>query len=207
MDVSQDHPTRSLPGFGRHRPSRRRLWRRPAGAVKAPIVANDFLEPALNPWRPTFGSLRKYSDQVPWSPVVRTKPTELRAPLDHEDRRATSGDFAFHLRFRVRLLLVGRLGLARMGSWRFLFQGPRKARAGLLQNSLLTGNFTGNFANFGLQDLSTLQEAPVPQPFLSQFPTQKNREEIRKNREFFQNNRELRERRLALGKLRPQRKG
>ena len=35
-------------------------------------------------------------------------------------------------------------------------------------NSLLTGNFTGNFANFGPQDLYTLQEAPVPQPSLSQ---------------------------------------
>jgi len=63
-------------------------------------------------------------------------------------------------------------------------------RAGLLQNSLLTGNFTGNFAKSGPQDWSILQETAVPQPFLSQFPTQNNREKIRKNREIFQNNRQ-----------------
>ena len=58
------------------------------------------------------------------------------------------------------------------------------------QNSLLTGNFTGNFAKSDLQDGFILQETPVLQPFLSLFPTQNNREKIRENREFFQNNRE-----------------
>ena len=61
------------------------------------------------------------------------------------------------------------------------------------QNSLLTGNFTGNFAKSDLQDGFILQETPVPQPFLSQFPKQESREKIHKNREFFRKNRELRE--------------
>jgi hypothetical protein len=39
-------------------------------------------------------------------------------------------------------------------------------------------------------DRSILQETAVPQPFLSQFPKQENRENIRLNREFFQENRE-----------------
>ena len=63
---------------------------------------------------------------------------------------------------------------------------------GLPQNSLLTGNFTGNFAKSGPQDGSILQETAVPQAFLSQFPKQGSREKIRKNREFSQNNRERR---------------
>ena len=53
------------------------------------------------------------------SPVVPAIPTELRVPLDYEDRRASLGDFAFRLRFRVRLLLIGRLGLVSIGRWRF----------------------------------------------------------------------------------------
>jgi hypothetical protein len=51
--------------------------------------------------------------------------------------------------------------------------------------SLLTGNLTGNLADLGARDPSTLQEAPVLQPVVSQFPTQNNREKIRKNRENF----------------------
>jgi len=42
------------------------------------------------------------------SPVVRAIPAELRVPLDYEDRRASLGDFAFRMRFRVRLLLIDR---------------------------------------------------------------------------------------------------
>jgi hypothetical protein len=57
-------------------------------------------------------------------------------------------------------------------------------------NSLLTGNFTGNFAKSDLQDGFILQETPVLQPFLSLFPTQKNGGKIRMIREIFQNNRE-----------------
>src|SRR6516165_745946 len=53
------------------------------------------------------------------SPVVRAIPAELRVPLDYEDRRASLGDFAFRLRFCVRLLLIDRLGLAGIGGWRF----------------------------------------------------------------------------------------
>jgi len=43
---------------------------------------------------------------VPWSPIGRTKPTELRAPLDHEDRRASSGDLALGMRFRILLAVA-----------------------------------------------------------------------------------------------------
>ena len=57
-------------------------------------------------------------------------------------------------------------------------------RASLPQNSLLTGNLTGNFANSKLMTSRIQQETPVPQPFFSQFPTQKNREIILRNREF-----------------------
>src|SRR6516165_11079182 len=64
----------------------------------------------------------------PRSPVGRTKPTELRAPLDHEDRRASSGDLALGMRFRVRLLLIDRLGLAGIGSWRFRKCVPSRGR-------------------------------------------------------------------------------
>src|SRR5258708_21089072 len=55
-------------------------------------------------------------------------------------------------------------------------------RTRLHANSLLTGNFTGNFAISGLQDAVSTQEAAVPQPLLAQFPTRINRENISKNR-------------------------
>jgi hypothetical protein len=70
-------------------------------------------------------------------------------------------------------------------------------RAGLLQNSLLTGNFTGNFAKSGLQDGSILQETAVPQPFLSQFPAQNNREKIRKKQGNFLEQQGMKERELS----------
>ena len=66
-------------------------------------------------------------------------------------------------------------------------------RAGLLRNSLLTGNLTGNFTKSGRQDRPIMQETAVPQLFLSQFPKQESREKIHKNREFFRKIRELRE--------------
>src|SRR5258708_25581104 len=64
-------------------------------------------------------------------------------------------------------------------------------RARLRQNSLLTGNFTGNFPILGLQIAPLTPEATVPQRLLAQFPTRTNRENILKNREFSSENREF----------------
>jgi hypothetical protein len=41
-------------------------------------------------------------------------------------------------------------------------------------NSLLTGNFTGNFSIFGLCERNTEQETAVPQGYVRQFPAQIN---------------------------------
>ena len=57
-------------------------------------------------------------------------------------------------------------------------------------NSLLTGNFTGNFAILGPQKPISLHETTVPQRLFTKFPTQNNRENILKNREFLSGNRE-----------------
>jgi len=64
-------------------------------------------------------------------------------------------------------------------------------RARLRTNSLLTGNFTGNFAISGRQDALLKPEAAVPQRLLAQFPTQINRENILKNRDFSSENRQF----------------
>jgi hypothetical protein len=66
----------------------------------------------------------------------------------------------------------------RLAGWR------RSAdRTCLHTNSLLTGNFTGNFAISGLEDRISEQETAVLQRFFSQFPTKFNRENIFENRE------------------------
>jgi hypothetical protein len=57
-------------------------------------------------------------------------------------------------------------------------------RTRLRTNSLLTGNFTGNFAILRLAGPMPRQETAVLQPLLEQFPMQINRENILKNREF-----------------------
>ena len=51
-------------------------------------------------------------------------------------------------------------------------------------NSLVTGNFTGNFAILGLRDTITCQETAALQPLLEQFPTQIISENILENSEF-----------------------
>jgi hypothetical protein len=51
-------------------------------------------------------------------------------------------------------------------------------RTGLQANSLLTGNFTGNFAILGPRDALLEPEVVVLQALLGQFPTQINREII-----------------------------
>jgi hypothetical protein len=64
-------------------------------------------------------------------------------------------------------------------------------RTRLQANSLLTGNFTGNFAILGLSGADEEQKSAVPQRFFFEFPTQGNREIILDNREFFRVNREF----------------
>jgi hypothetical protein len=49
-------------------------------------------------------------------------------------------------------------------------------RAGLQANSLVSGNFTGNFAILGLRDTIEDQETAALQPLPEQFPTQIIRE-------------------------------
>jgi hypothetical protein len=44
------------------------------------------------------------------------------------------------------------------------------------ENSLLSGNLTGNFAISGLPEPNSLQEIPLPQPLLAQFPMDGNRD-------------------------------
>ena len=53
------------------------------------------------------------------------------------------------------------------------------------QNSLLTGNFTGNSSISGLLGRILTQETPVPQPPFQQFPKRINRENIFRNRDLF----------------------
>jgi hypothetical protein len=65
-------------------------------------------------------------------------------------------------------------------------------RTRLHGSSLLTGNFTGNFAIFRPQEAVLEQEAAVLQLLLERFPTQINRENILKNREYYSRNRESR---------------
>ena len=57
-------------------------------------------------------------------------------------------------------------------------------RACLHAKSLLTGNFTGNFATSGLLQAVPEQETAVLQHILQQFPKQINRENFSRNREF-----------------------
>jgi len=64
-------------------------------------------------------------------------------------------------------------------------------RTRLPANSLLTGNFTGNFAILELRDPIWYQETAALQPLSEQFPTQVNRDNILGIRESFFGNREF----------------
>jgi hypothetical protein len=64
-------------------------------------------------------------------------------------------------------------------------------RTRLHANSLLTGNFTGNFAISGLPAPIPERETAVLQPLVEQFPGQNIREKIAENRECFADNREF----------------
>jgi hypothetical protein len=64
-------------------------------------------------------------------------------------------------------------------------------RTRLHANSLLSGNFTGNFATLRLPRSISQQETAVLQRLIERFPTQINREKIQENREFLSGNREI----------------
>jgi hypothetical protein len=57
-------------------------------------------------------------------------------------------------------------------------------RTHLQPNSLLTGNFTGNFAILAPCEPISMQDTAVLQRFIAQFPKQIIREKISKNKEF-----------------------
>jgi hypothetical protein len=63
-------------------------------------------------------------------------------------------------------------------------------RTRLHAKSLVSGNFTGNFAILGLRDTIKYQETAALQPLFEQFPTQIIREKISIKREFLGDNRE-----------------
>jgi hypothetical protein len=64
-------------------------------------------------------------------------------------------------------------------------------RTRLHANSLLTGNFTGNFAILEAWEPISWQKTPVPQRLFAQFPTQINREKDLDNRDRKSENREF----------------
>jgi hypothetical protein len=102
----------------------------------------------------------------------------------------TGGQFPKARNWRAFLQVSGAPSLsAALPGWR------RSAdRTRLHANSLLTGNFTGNFAISGLPKPISQQETAAPQSLFAQFPTQINRENISRNREFFAGIREFSER-------------
>ena len=99
----------------------------------------------------------------------------------------TAGQFAKGRHWRAFLRVSAALSLsAALPGWR------RSADRTCLQaNSLLTGNFTGNFVIFGPQKPFSLRETAVLQRLLAQFPKLFNREKIAGNREFLSANREF----------------
>jgi hypothetical protein len=64
-------------------------------------------------------------------------------------------------------------------------------RARLQANSLVSGNFTGNFAILGLRSTIEYQETAALQSLFEQFPTQIISENILKNSEFSNGIRDL----------------
>src|ERR1700720_4494875 len=104
--------------------------------------------------------------------LFRSENTQNRSP-------ETGGQFAKARHWRAFLRVSGTVSpSAGLPGWR------RSAdRTRLQANSLLTGNFTGNFAISGLPRPISQQETAAPQSLFAQFPTQINRENISKNRE------------------------
>jgi hypothetical protein len=98
----------------------------------------------------------------------------------------TGGQFAKARHWRAFLQVSGTVSpSAGLPGWR------RSAdRTRLHANSLLTGNFTGNFAISGLLD-GFRSKKPLRRSRFSQFPAQINRENISRNREFFAGIREF----------------
>jgi hypothetical protein len=129
---------------------------------------------------PTVSAKREYSRTWPETLANwRSEITDLGVWRRKRTREKPS--FAAHSRFSR-----GAWPDAGMPGWQ------RSAdRTRLRANSLLTGNFTGNFAILGLRDAIWYQETAALQPLLEQFPTQTNRENILRNREFLAGNREF----------------
>jgi hypothetical protein len=69
--------------------------------------------------------------------------------------------------------------------------GGSADRVRLQENSLLSGNLTGNFTILGGQPPSSSLETAAMRAFVSQFPTQTNREIILGNRDVLTKNREF----------------
>jgi hypothetical protein len=80
----------------------------------------------------------------------------------------------------------GGLSFARVGGWR-----RSAVRAGLRLNSLVTGNFTGNFAILQSGQPQLRSESLGPQVFLAKFPKKITGYFFSDNREFFLANSEL----------------
>jgi hypothetical protein len=85
----------------------------------------------------------------------------------------------------LRSLLLGATAAVTMRTTMAMADNKSDCQFSKEPNSLLTGKITGNFAKSALKRGPFLQERPVPQPFLSQFPAEINRENIYENREIF----------------------
>jgi hypothetical protein len=136
----------------------------------------------------------------------RSNPVSYRSLPKTGIFQISAGDYR---RFRAKIVSIGCPETERQSAkgrnWRAFLgfmnvQSPVAALPGwrrsadrtrLQANSLLTGNFTGNFAISGLPRPISQQETAAPQSLFAQFPTQINRENISKNREFFAGIREF----------------
>jgi hypothetical protein len=143
------------------------------GSPPHPVV----IEPILQPRSPKNGNFGGTSQRL--SPDS----DHVRRNREHRDR--TLNAKARHWRALVRVSGTASLTAALPG-WR------RSAdRARLHANSLLTGNFTGNFAILRLSRPIWSRGTAVLQRLFAQSPTQINRENISENREFLSHNREF----------------
>ena len=96
--------------------------------------------------------------------------------FEREEKPAIGGHFSYDEENSTKSAMSG---------WR------RSAdRTRLCTNSLLTGNFTGNFAIQGYGSRFGSWKTAVPQPLIHQFPTQINRERISRNSKFLPGNRD-----------------
>jgi hypothetical protein len=136
------------------------------------------------------GSKPVSSRGLPKTGIFRHVAGDFRRFGPESDQNSEPGDdsqFAKVRHWRAFLWVKGTFSLSvGLPGWR------RSAdRTRLPANSLLTGNFTGNFAILKLRDTIWYQETAALQPLSEQFPTQINRENILRIRELFSGNREF----------------